>query len=137
MKQLNPYINFGGRCKEAMSYYQICFGGELSLMTVGESPEPCEENKDGAALIMHASLPLPGGTLMATDMGGPEKVGPQDQIAVCIDCSSLEEIERLFAQLSEGGQVFQPLIDAFWGGKFGVTLDKFGVTWMFNFTIGD
>lgn len=132
MKRLNPYINFGGKCREAMSFYRDTFGGELNMMTLGESPAPCEDNKDQKDLIMHSSLEGGAFTLMGTDMGGPEGSGAQGQISVCIDCSSVEEIERLYAALSAGGTECYPLHDAFWGGKFGVLLDKYGVSWMLN-----
>lgn len=37
MKQLNSYLTFNGRCREAMTFYKECLGGELFLQTVGES----------------------------------------------------------------------------------------------------
>ena len=132
MRKLNPYINFGGKCREAMSFYRDTFGGELNLMTIGESPMPCEDNKDQKDLIMHSSLEGSGFVLMGTDMGGAEAAGPQGQISVCIDCSSEDEINRLYETLSAGGQATYPLHDAFWGGKFGVLTDKYGVVWMLN-----
>ena len=38
MAQLNPYLNFNNNCREAMSFYKDCLGGELVLQTVGEMP---------------------------------------------------------------------------------------------------
>ena len=49
-----------------------------------------------------------------------------------IDCESVEEIDRLFGALSAGGTVTMPLQDTFWGARFGLLNDKFGVQWMFN-----
>ena len=40
------------------------------------------------------------------------------------------EADKLFAALSEGGQVTQPLIKTFFSPKFGMLTDKFGVNWM-------
>ena len=37
------------------------------------------------------------------------------------------EADKLFAALSEGGQVTQPLIKTFFSPKFGMLQDKFGV----------
>ncbi len=49
-----------------------------------------------------------------------------------IQCDSLEENERLFTALGEGGKVTMPLQDTFWGARFGVLTDRFGVQWNFN-----
>ena len=38
MAQLNAYLRFNGKCREAMTFYQACLGGELTIQTVGESP---------------------------------------------------------------------------------------------------
>ena len=51
---------------------------------------------------------------------------------LCIDCENVAEVERLFTALSAGGQVMQPLQDTFWGARFGMLTDKFGMHWMFN-----
>ena len=32
----------------------------------------------------------------------------------------------------EGGTIMMPLEDTFWGARFGMLKDKFGVNWMFN-----
>jgi PhnB protein len=40
------------------------------------------------------------------------------------------DAERVFAALSEGGQVHQPLIETFFSPRFGVVVDKFDVSWM-------
>lgn len=127
MKRINPYINFNGQAREAMNFYKGCFGGELTFMTVGESPMAANM-PDQADTIMHSQLEFENGVLMATDMQGGDTTG--SRIAIALDCSSEEEINRHFAILAEGGNTFCPLGPAFWGGLFGVTTDKFGITWM-------
>lgn len=37
MKEITPYLNFDGNCREAMTFYQRCLGGELNVMTFGEA----------------------------------------------------------------------------------------------------
>jgi PhnB protein len=136
MKRLNPYINFGGKAREAMTFYRDTLGGELSLMTIGESPVPCEDNKDAKDAIMHSSLEGGNFSLMGTDMGDPAEAGKQGSIAICADCSSEEEVRRLYDALSAGGKVEHPLNEAFWGGLFGVLQDKYGIVWMLNYAKG-
>ena len=50
-----------------------------------------------------------------------------------IDCESEAEIEKLFDALGEDGKITMPLQDTFWGARFGMLTDRFGVNWMFNF----
>ena len=71
---------------------------------------------------------------MASDVlpGSPFAQGNANWIAV--ECESIEEMDRLFAAFSERGTVTMPLSDTFWGARFGMLTDQFGVRWMFNFT---
>ncbi len=131
--ELNPYLRFGGNCRQAMTFYKDVFGGELTMQTVGESPVaktmPAATHKD----IMHATLKKGGVVLLGSDMVGEEGVKKGNAIVLALECSSEEEIKSLFAKLSSGGEVTYPLKTEFWGGTFGQLTDKFGVDWMLNF----
>ena len=72
---------------------------------------------------------------MASDRmtGTPWSFERGNNFALSIECSSAEEQETLFARLAEGGSVTMPLSDTFWGARFGILLDQFGIAWMFNF----
>jgi PhnB protein len=72
------------------------------------------------------------GTLMASDMPPGKSVTNGDNFSVCIDFDSTEEQAKCFAAMSEGGEVTMLLQETFWGAKFGMLHDKFGVRWMFN-----
>jgi len=136
MKTLNPYLSLTGRCREAMSLYQKTLGGELSFMTVGESPIAGQMPPEAANTIMHSSLTMESGTIMATDMTGQD-CGAGSEIpfrsSIALDCSSEEEARRVFAAFEDGGSVQCPVGPAFWGGLFGAVTDKYGVNWMLTF----
>jgi PhnB protein len=134
MTQINPYVNFSGNCREAMTFYNECLQGELTLQTVEGSPV---EHQCPAALkdqILHSSL-VKNGTLllMGSDMVGPEGFIKGNTIALSLICSSEEEINRFFSKLSDGGRVTHPLRIEFWGAIFGVLSDKFGIRWMLTY----
>ena len=131
MKKLNPYVKFNGTCREAMTFYRECLGGELTVMTVGESPVAAQLPADTANSVLHSTLTSDSFTLMGTDMT-LEPFAACGPVAIAIHCSSEEEIDRIFGHLSADGQIVSPLAPAFWGGRFGVTLDRFGVSWMLN-----
>jgi PhnB protein len=133
MTQINAYLNFNGNCREAMSFYQECLGGELSLQPVEGTPM---ESQCPAAMkhhILHSSLAKNGLLLMGSDMTGPEGYVKGNTMSLSLSCSSEDEINTFFTNLSEGGQVIHPLVEQFWGAIFGVLTDKYGVRWMFNY----
>jgi PhnB protein len=132
MTQINAYLNFNGNCRDAMTFYQACLGGELSLQTVGESPVAGNMPAEAKDRIMHASLTKGELVLMGSDMMGAA-LKPGNQITLSINCSSEEEINTFFANLAEGGQIQDPVADMFWGAKFGALIDKFGISWIVNY----
>lgn len=132
--QITPYLSFNGKCKEAMLFYKECIGGEITIQTVAETPIA---NQCPAAMqdqVMHASLTKNGLLLMASDMTGPDGYSQGNAMALALNCTSEDEIRSCFTKLSEGGRVIDELKDQFWGALFGVVLDKYGFTWMLNYT---
>lgn len=133
MKQINTYLTFDGNCREAMSFYEKCLGGQLFLMPFSQAP--CDlppEAADAKDRIMHACLSNGKAMLMASDTmpGMPFQAG--NNFSINIACESQEEAERLFAALGENGKVIMPLQQTFWAARFGMLTDRFGINWMFN-----
>jgi len=133
MTTLSPYINFNGCCREAMTFYHHCLGGELSLQTVAGSVIEDECPASMQDQVLHAALLNGAIFIMASDMCGPGGFAPGSAVAISVNCSSEKEINTLYHRFAEGGEILDPLKTQFWGGMFGVVLDKFGVRWMFNF----
>lgn len=83
---------------------------------------------------MHARLSKgPSALLMASDIQPGMPFQPGTNFSVSIHCESVQEIDQLFAALRENGKVSMPLQDTFWGARFGMLTDQFGIHWMFNF----
>jgi PhnB protein len=134
MTQLNPYLNFNGQCREALSFYKECLEGELELQKVAESPMATRMPSEKGPFILHGCLSKNGSTLlMGSDMIG-NNLQPGNSVNLCLNCTSDQEISTLFTRLSTGGQVKVPLHQSFWGATFGEVKDKFGITWMLNYT---
>jgi PhnB protein len=132
MAQLVSYLTFNGNCKEAMNFYKDCFGGQLQLMLVGESPDTAQMPKEYHGQIMHSMLESGKINLMASDNMSPEPVAAGHNVRLCLVGESQTEIETLFAKLSEGGKVTNPLAKVFFG-VYGDLTDKFGIDWMFQY----
>jgi len=125
---------FQWQCREAMTFYKECLGGELTLTTVREStiatqcPAAMQDN------ILHSSLVRNGTSLlMASDMTAPDGFTQGNNIALSLNCSSEEEINTFFSKLSEGGKIIDPLKVQFWGALFAAFIDKFGIRWMLSY----
>ncbi|SPE39931.1 conserved hypothetical protein [Candidatus Sulfopaludibacter sp. SbA3] len=133
MTEVVTYLNFDGNCRQAMEFYAKCLGGELQLMPFSEIPGDNPQMKAAGDRIMHARLSKGFTVLMASDTmpGMPFQQG--NNFSVSIGCESLEEIEAFFAAVGEGGTVTMPLQDQFWGARFGMIKDQFGIHWMFNY----
>jgi len=134
MVPIHAYVGFNGKCREAMAFYQECFGGELNIMIVGETPMADQMPPGAKDTVMHASLIGSNFALFGSDMAGPDfQVG--NNITLSIAPTSEEDLRSLFAKLSEGGNVDMPITPMFWGALFTHFVDKFGVTWMLNYEL--
>lgn len=131
MKAINPYLNFNGNCREAMTFYSKALDGELVMQSYSDAGmgKPTAEDR-----IIHARLDRGGAAtvIMASDAPSDQPVTFGDNNWVCVDCDDNDEQDRMFKALSDGGQVVMPLDVMFWGARFGMLKDKFGVSWMFN-----
>ena len=132
MTQINPYLRFDGNCREAMTFYKDCLGGELTLMTVESSPLADQMPADAGQNIMHSCLTNGNLVLMATDMGPGARVDGST-VSLMLNCSSEEEVHRFFSHLASGGKVSCPLGEAFWGAIFGHLTDRYGINWQLHY----
>lgn len=132
MKHTLPYLNFDGNCRQAMEFYKQCFGGELSVMTFGGSKEHFEAPPGSDDRILHSALQTGTFLLMASDSmpGMPFTVG--SNVSVLVVCDSDDEVGKYYDALKAGGHDVMPPADAFWGARFAMCADKFGVNWMLS-----
>jgi PhnB protein len=132
IKQLNPYLNFNGNAEEAIRFYEKTLGLRVGEITrFGDVPgmPAAPEHK---SRVLHAELRLGPGVLMASDTPPDHPVPPATNVHVCLDFDDMPEMEAQFAALAAGGKVTMPLSDTFWGARFGMLTDAYGVSWMFN-----
>jgi PhnB protein len=126
----NPYLTFDNTCRQALEFYKDCFNGEIeSMQTAGDSQ--MAKNADEKDKIIHAVFKAGSIFFMASDaMGHPVSKG--SNVTLNINFNSVSEQEKVFNKLSSGGNVTMPLQETFWGAKFGMVTDKFGINWMVN-----
>jgi PhnB protein len=132
MAEFNAYLRFNGKCKEAMQFYYRCLGGQMNVMTVGDSPMKDQMPMGMQDKVMHSVLTSGSIMLMGSDMMGQEEYKHGNTLSLCLVCKSKEEIETLFSKLSVGAQFTKPLKEEFFG-TYGEITDKYGFDWIFQY----
>ena len=133
MAHIHSYLTFNGNCKEAMTFYKNCLGGELELQTIGESPLADKMPVQMKDSILHATLTNDKLILMGSDMVGNNGLLKGNAVSLMLDCNSEKETQLFYATLSEDGEATHPLEISFWGALFGGLTDKFGNHWLLHF----
>lgn len=134
MQKLTPYLMFPGNCEAALHFYKTVLSGDINFITYYKnSPLPVPDVDNDK--VMHAMFQFEGGVFMASDYvesvvytADPEG----SKVHMNIGFDKKEELEAVFNQLAEGGEIAMPLQNMFWGDRFGRVKDKFGVNWMFS-----
>jgi PhnB protein len=129
---LTPYLLFDGSCHDAMQFYQSVFGGQLTSTKVKDSPARDHMPASQQEKTINARLRSNSIEISASDWLMPNRI-PVRGNTVCLYLSggAFEEVKSLFAKLSEGADVTDPLKEMFFGA-YGALNDKFGVRWMFQ-----
>jgi PhnB protein len=130
---VQPYLMFGGRCQEAVEFYRDVLGAEVEmLMRFKESPEPTPPGMTPANWgdkVMHCSFKIGDSVVMASD--GCDSSGTEFKgFSLTLNVANEVEADRKFAALSDRGKVTMPLGKTFFSPRFGMLVDRFGISWM-------
>jgi PhnB protein len=128
MKTLSPYLSFGGDAETALNFYADAFGGKVTeLKRFSEAPQMPHPNKNE---VLHGRVESEAIRIMASD--GKKDQPSGGRISLSLEFTDNAELDRVFAKLSAGGTVTMPVAQQFWGARFGMLTDKFGIGWMLN-----
>jgi predicted 3-demethylubiquinone-9 3-methyltransferase (glyoxalase superfamily) len=132
MQKFITFLMFEGRAEEAMNFYTSLFKqSEIRAMTRYGANEAGAEGS-----VNHAVFTLNGQEFMCIDSNAPHEFGFTPSMSLYVRCDTEDEIDTVFAKLSQGGHVLMPL-DAYpFSAKFGWVADKFGVSWQLNLQAG-
>lgn len=127
---LHTYLNYGGNCEEAFRFYEEHLGARLiGVMRHGEAPGPGNTPPEWHGKVLHARLEIGGTALMGADIP-PDRFQPMRSAYLSLTFDSSAEVERIYALLTENGQVFMPLAETFFAHRFAMLRDRFGTSWM-------
>jgi predicted 3-demethylubiquinone-9 3-methyltransferase (glyoxalase superfamily) len=112
-KKITTFLTLDGRAQEAVEFYTSIFEDSRILSTTRyEAGGPGPEGE-----LMSATFELAGQEFMALN-GGPSFTFSQG-ISLFVDCEGQEEVDELWAKLTDGGEP----------GPCGWLTDRFGVSW--------
>jgi PhnB protein len=128
--KLDIYLNYKGNCEEAFRFYEQHLGGTITMM-MRHGELPGGPNPDLPAnwknAILHARIEIGDMVLMGADIPSAE---PMRSAYLTLSVDSDSEAERLYALLSDGGQIFMKMEETFFASRFAMLRDKFGTSWM-------
>lgn len=126
--KLSVYLNFAGNCEQAFRFYEQHLGGTVTMLRRhDEQPQDSRVPADWTAAVLHARLELGDTVVMGADIPGAE---PMRSAYLTLSTATAEEAERVYALLSEGGQIFMKMEETFFARRFAMLRDGFGTSWM-------
>lgn len=129
MQTIVPFLMFEGNAEEAMRFYMSLFADSKI-----ESLVKFEEGDEGpTGAVKHALFNLLGKQFMCIDSSVKHQFTFTPAISLYVACETLDEVDRLYAALSEGGEVFLPLMEYPFSERYAWVSDRYGVSWQLAF----
>lgn len=125
-------LNFYGRTEEAVTFYCRTIEAEtLFLMRFRDCPDPNQSRPGLEEKLFHATFRVGSTVIMASDCGceGPPTETKFGGFAFALRVETPEKAERFFTALSDGGKVQIPLVKTFFAERYGIVIDRFGISW--------
>jgi PhnB protein len=134
IKKISPYLTFDGKAAKAIELYERALGATVESVTrfrdapATGNPVP-DSHKDR---VMHGVLRIGDAQVMVMDAPPGVAVAAASNVQVALELDDAAEMGRRFDALAAGGVVTVAPHDAFWGARFGMLVDAFGIRWIFN-----
>lgn len=127
-QSIKPQLMFEGQAEQAIRFYASLFADSAILAL--ERHGPGETGAEGS--VRWAELEIAGQTINVIDSPVRQRFGFTPALSLFVNCESLEELEVVYAQLADGGDVLMRIDDYGFSQRFGWVQDRFGVAWQLN-----
>lgn len=125
--RLDIYVNYRGTCDEAFRFYEKHLGGKITgIVRHSEQPNP-NIPPGWSDKILHGRIEIGGTSLMGADIPHAE---PMRSAYLTLSVDREEEAERIYALLSDGGEIFMKMEKTGFANRFAMLRDRFGTSWM-------
>ena len=130
--QVNPYLSFDGQCEAAFTFYARVLGGQVgTIFRYAGTEFDAQVPSDWHDKVMHGSVTVAGMELMGADVA-PDRYEAPKGFSLSIHLTDIADAERIFKELSTGGRIVMGLEKTSWADRFGMVVDRFGLSWMIN-----
>ena len=127
MATLDIYVNYRGTCEQAFHFYEQHLGGKITgLVRHGDQPNP-QIPPDWKDKVLHGRIEIAGTVLMGADIPQAE---PMRSAYLSLTVDTQEEAERIYALLTDGGEIFMKMAKTPFANRFAMFRDPFGTSWM-------
>lgn len=125
--KLDIYVNYPGHCEQAFRFYEQHLKGRITGITRhGEQPNPNIPD-DWKNAVLHARMEIGDTVLMGADIPNAE---PMRSAYLTLRVDTVKEAERIYAVLTDGGQIFMKMEETPFASRFAMLRDRFGTSWM-------
>jgi PhnB protein len=137
MLHTTPFLLFDGNCAEAMSFYQNCLGGQLTLTKLSDTPMKEQFPLEKHGRIIYAHLKNNEIDISATDWMASPRLEPiqGNTFSIYLTGETYDELKTVFDKLAVGAdkdkRTFMELNNAPFG-IYGQFTDKYKVSWIFK-----
>src|SRR5690349_21202343 len=126
--KLDIYINYKGNCREAFQFYEKNLRDMITMIsTFRHIPDAANIPEERKNDILHARMEIGGSVIMGADIPHAE---PMRSAYLSLSVDSDQEAERIYALLSEGGEIFMKMEKTFFASRFAMLRDRFGTSWL-------
>jgi PhnB protein len=126
--QLQTYLNYGGNCEDAFTFYEQHLGGKITML-MHHGDQPAGGAPDTIRGVLHARINIGGTELLGADVQ-PERFQPMRSAYLSLTLDSDQEADRVYTLLSDGGEIFMKMQETFFASRFAMLRDRFGTSWM-------
>jgi len=125
--RLDVYVNYAGTCEQAFRFYEQHLGGRIASMQRHREVGGDNVPPDWGDKILHARIEIAGAILMGADIPNAE---PMRSAYLTLTTDTPEDAERIYALLTDRGEVFMKMEETFFARRFAMLRDRFGTSWM-------
>lgn len=134
MPQPIAYLSFNGNCEEAMRFYERVLDGRVDkIVRMSDMHCQAEMSPEHGKLVAHACLLLKdNGVLFGGDVPPFMTYEGIKGVSITLNYDTVEQAQRVFDGLAQGGSVQMPMQPAMWAKSWGMLVDRFGTPWLVN-----
>ena len=128
----NIHLNFRGKARAALEFYQSVFGGHLAVVSYADAG--AVQNPAEADQVLWGQVAAESGfRIMAYDVPSSLPWDPgTNAFFLSLRGTSPEQIKGYWEGLAPSASIIQPLGTSPWSPLYGMLKDKFGITWVLD-----